>query len=215
MNYFQMLQQGGPVIYLIALCAIIAVFVFFQKWFEFYRAKVNVDEIITGLFNTLRRDGMIEAITLCDNSPGPVARMLSSAILASKKGDDIRDSLATQALIEVPRLESRLNVLASLAYITPLLGLMGTILGLVEAFHAMETAGAQINAPDLSKGVYCALICTAGGLAVAVPCHLAYNYLVSLVQDFCNDMEKASAEIIYFFRHQQTAASTGEQAHEN
>ena len=116
MNYLSMLQQGGPVIVLIGICALIAAFIFIQKWFEFYRAQMNVNEIVTGLINVLRRDGMIEAITLCDNSPGPVPRVLSSAIRAYKEGDDIRDSLATQTLIEVPRLESRLNILATLAY---------------------------------------------------------------------------------------------------
>lgn len=196
------LQQGGPVFVLIGLCALVAAFVFVRKWFEFYRAQVNINEIVTGLINVLRRDGMIEAITLCDNSPGPVPRVLSSAIRAYKEGDDIRDALATQTLIEVPRLESLLNVLATLAYVTPLLGLLGTVLGLVDSFQSMTAApDATANLPELSKGVYNALLCTAAGLSVAIPCHIAYNYLVSRVQDFCVDMEKASAEIMYFFRH--------------
>ena len=203
MKYLSMLQQGGPVLALIALCALIAAFIFILKWFEFYRAQMNVNEIVTGLINVLRRDGMIEAITLCDNSPGPVPRVLSSAIRAYKEGDDIRDALATQTLIEVPRLESRLTILATLAYVTPLLGLLGTVLGLVDSFQLISAShdAAVTNLPELSKGVYKALLCTAAGLSVAVPCHIAYNYLVSRVQDFCTDMEKASAEIMYFFRH--------------
>ena len=203
MKYFTIiLQQGGPVFMLIGLCAFVAAFVFVRKWFEFYRAQVNINEIVTGLINVLRRDGMIEAITLCDNSPGPVPRVLSSAIRAYKEGDDIRDALATQTLIEVPRLESLLNILATLAYVTPLLGLLGTVLGLVDSFQSMTAApDATANLPELSNGVYKALLCTAAGLSVAIPCHIAYNYLVSRVQDFCTDMEKASAEIMYFFRH--------------
>ena len=202
MKYLSMLQQGGPVIALIGTCALIAAFIFIQKWFEFYRAQVNINEIVTGLINVLRRDGMIEAITLCDNSPGPVPRVLSSAIRAYKEGDDIRDALSTQTLIEVPRLESLLNILATLAYVTPLLGLLGTVLGLVDSFQSMTAApDATANLPELSNGVYKALLCTAAGLSVAIPCHIAYNYLVSRVQDFCTDMEKASAEIMYFFRH--------------
>ena len=185
MNYFSMLQQGGPVI------ALIAAFIFIQKWFEFYRAQVNINEIVTGLINVLRRDGMIEAITLCDNSPGPVPRVLSSAIRAYKEGDDIRDALSTQTLIEVPRLESRLNILATLAYVMPLLGLLGTVLGLVDSFQTITANpdAAVTTLPELSKGVYKALLCTAAGLSVAIPCHIAYNYLVSRVQDFCTDME--------------------------
>ena len=203
MKYLSMLLQGGPVIALIALCALIAAFIFIWKWFEFYRAQMDVNEIVTGLTNVLRREGMIEAITLCDNSPGPVPRVLSSAIRAYKEDDDIREAIATQTLIEVPRLESRLNILATLAYVTPLLGLLGTVLGLVDSFQTITANpdAAVTTLPELSKGVYKALLCTAAGLSVAVPCHIAYNYLVSRVQDFCTDMEKASAEIMYFFRH--------------
>ncbi|MBR4717871.1 MAG: MotA/TolQ/ExbB proton channel family protein [Lentisphaeria bacterium] len=203
MKYLSMLQQGGPVIALIALCALIAAFIFIWKWFEFYRAQMDVNEIVTGLTNVLRREGMIEAITLCDNSPGPVPRVLSSAIRAYKEDDDIREAIATQTLIEVPRLESRLNILATLAYVTPLLGLLGTVLGLVDSFQTITANpdAAVTTLPELSKGVYKALLCTAAGLSVAIPCHIAYNYLVSRVQDFCTDMEKASAEIMYFFRH--------------
>ena len=202
MKYLTILQQGGPVFVLIGICALVAAFVFVRKWFEFYRAQVNINEIVTGLINVLRRDGMIEAITLCDNSPGPVPRVLSSAIRAYKEGDDIRDALATQTMIEVPRLESLLNILATLAYVTPLLGLLGTVLGLVDSFQTMTAApDSAATLPELSNGVYKALLCTAAGLSVAIPCHIAYNYLVSRVQDFCTDMEKASAEIMYFFRH--------------
>ena len=202
MKYLSMLQQGGPVLALIAICALIAAFIFIWKWFEFYRAQMDVNEIVTGLTNVLRRDGMIEAITLCDNSPGPVPRVLASAIRAYNEDDDIRDALATQTLIEVPRLESRLNILATLAYVTPLLGLLGTVLGLVDSFQTMTAApDSAATLPELSNGVYKALLCTAAGLSVAIPCHIAYNYLVSRVQDFCTDMEKASAEIMYFFRH--------------
>jgi biopolymer transport protein ExbB len=211
MKYLSMLQQGGPVIALIGICALVAAFIFIQKWFEFYRAQVNINEIVTGLINVLRREGMIEAITLCDNSPGPVPRVLSSAIRAYKEGDDIRDALATQTLIEVPRLESRLNILATLAYVTPLLGLLGTVLGLVDSFQTITANpdAAVTTLPELSKGVYKALLCTAAGLSVAVPCHIAYNYLVSRVQDFCTDMEKASAEIMYFFRHHKKENGAG------
>ena len=156
MKYLSMLQQGGPVIALIALCALIAAFIFIWKWFEFYRAQMDVNEIVTGLTNVLRREGMIEAITLCDNSPGPVPRVLSSAIRAYKEDDDIREAIATQTLIEVPRLESRLNILATLAYVTPLLGLLGTVLGLVDSFQTITANpdAAVTTLPELSKGVY-------------------------------------------------------------
>ncbi len=202
--YMQIFLDGGPVMYAIAACSVIAVCIFLSKWFQFHRAQVNVGELIAGLVNVLRRDGLIEAISLCDNTPGPVARLLHSAIYAYQNGDDIRQALESQSLIEVPRMESRLNVLATIAYVAPLLGLLGTVIGMFDAFRAMEN-GAGMTLPELSRGVYMALTSTAAGLSVAIPCHIAYNYLLSRVNNFCIEMEKASSEILYFFsRHQKT-----------
>ena len=133
MNYLQMISQGGPIMIIIALCSVIAVYIFLQKWFQFHRAQVNVGELVAGLVNVLRRDGMIEAITLCDHTPGPVARMLTSAIHAYQNGDDIKQALEEQSLVEVPRLESRLNVLATLEHVTPLPAPLGTVHGTLEA----------------------------------------------------------------------------------
>lgn len=200
MSYFRLFLDGGPVMLAIAVCSVIAVYLFLAKWFQFHREQVNVGELVAGLVNVLRGDGMIEAISLCDNTPGPVARILNSAIYAYQNDDDIKLAIENQAQLEMPRLESRLNVLATIAYIAPLLGLLGTVVGMFEAFRTMEN-GASMTLPELSRGVYTALTCTAAGLAVAIPCHIAYNYLLSRVQNFCSEMEKASAEIMYFFSH--------------
>lgn len=210
MMLLQMIRDGGAVLSLIGLCGFTAIFIFLKKYLQFYRAQVNVDELITGLVNVLRRDGQIEAITLCDHTPGPVARLLASAIHAYQDGDDIPRAIEDQSLIEVPRLESHLNILATISYIAPLLGLLGTVVGMMETFHAIpENTG--ISLPDLSRGVYKALICTAGGLAVAIPCHIAYNFLLSKVQAFCVEMERASSSILTFFQHH----AQEKQKHEN
>ncbi len=198
-TFLKQFIDGGPVMFVIAVLSIIAVYIFIAKWFQFHRAQVNVGELIMGLTNVLRRDGFTEAITLCDNTPGPVARILYSAIQAYQNKDDIKQAIDSQAQVEVPRMEAQMNVLATIAYIAPLLGLLGTVVGMVEAFQAMENA-AGMTLPELSKGVYKALTCTAAGLCVAIPCHIAYNYLLSRVQHFCTEMEKASSEILYFFQ---------------
>ena len=113
--------------------------------------------------------------------------------------------------MELPRLESRLNILGTIAYITPLLGLLGTVLGMADAFQAIQVKqGISLTLTDLSGGIYQALIATAAGLCVAIPAHIAHNYLVSCVQSFCVDMEKASSEIIYFFNHHKGNAKHDE-----
>lgn len=206
-----MVFEGGPLMWVIVACSIIAVFIFIEKWFQFHRAQVNVSELVSGLVNVLRRDGMIEAITLCDNTPGPVAKILTAAIHAYQNEDDIKQAIEDAAIVEMPKLESRLNVLATIAYVAPLLGLLGTVLGMVEAFQAIQLKqGISLTIGDLSGGIHTALMTTAGGLCVAIPCHIAYNYLVSRVESFCVEMEKASSEITYFFKHHKTGRRSDE-----
>lgn len=206
MLFLQLMKDGGPVMWIILFCSVVAMFVFLEKWFHFHREQVNVGELVNGLINVLKRDGLVEAISLCDNTPGPVARILMAAILAYEKGDeDIKQAIQDAALTEVPRLERRLSLLATISYVAPMLGLLGTVLGMMGAFqtiHAKE--GVYLSAADLSGDINMALITTAAGLCVAIPCYVAYNYLVSRVSSFALEMEKASSEILYFFKHHKS-----------
>lgn len=202
MLYWNMIVTAGPIMWLILFCSLLAVFIFIGKWFQFHRAQVNVRELVSGLVNVLRRDGMIEAMTLCDNTPGPVARILTAAIQAYQNDDDIQRAIDDAVLVELPRLESRLNVLATIAKVAPLLGLLGTVIGMAETFLTMQVKqGISLTLGDLSGGISTALMTTAAGLCLAIPAMIAYNYLVSRVETFCIEMEKASSEIIYFFHH--------------
>ncbi|MBO4648440.1 MAG: MotA/TolQ/ExbB proton channel family protein [Lentisphaeria bacterium] len=198
MDFWNIIVDAGIIMWIILGCSLLAVFIFIGKWFQFHRAQVNVRELVSGLVNVLQRDGMIEALTLCDNTPGPVARILTAAIQAYQNEDDIRRAIDDAVLVELPRLESHLNVLGTLAKVAPLLGLLGTVLGMQETFAAMRSSMA-LN--DLSGGISTALVTTGAGLTLAVPCLIAYNYLVARVETFCIEMEKASSEIIYFFDH--------------
>ena len=198
MNFWNIIMECGIIMWVILLCSVLAVFIFIGKWFQFHRAQVNVRELVSGLVNVLRRDGMIEALSLCDNTPGPVARILTAAIQAYQNEDDIQQAIDDAVLVELPRLESHLPVLGTIAKAAPMLGLLGTVYGMYETFSGMRNSMA-VN--DLSGGISIALVTTMTGLALAIPCLIAYNYLVARVETFCIEMEKASSEIIYFFEH--------------
>lgn len=197
---WNMIVSAGVTMWLIILCSLVAVLVFIGKWFQFHRAQINVRELISGLVNVLRRDGMIEALTLCDNTPGPVARILTAAIQAYQNEDDIRRAIDDAVLVELPRLESLLNVLGTIAKVAPLLGLLGTVVGMQETFAAMRNSMAL---DELSGGITKALLTTGAGLVLSIPCLIAYNYLLARVETFCIEMEKASSEIMYFFEHKE------------
>src|SRR5579859_8219003 len=136
-----LLTHGGTVLYLILLVSAVAVVVFIERFLHCHRAQINSTEFLNGVRNVLRRDNVVEAISICDATPGPVARLVKTAILNRDNGRDrVREALEEAGLAEVPRLEEKLNLLATIAQLTPLLGLFGTILGLMETFKAAGTA---------------------------------------------------------------------------
>ena len=153
-------------------------------------------EFLNGVRNVLKRDNVVEAVSICEATPGPVARLVKVAILNRDKGrDGVREALEEAGLVEVPPLEDKLNLLATIAQISPLMGLLGTVLGFIQVFMTLQSKLSLPTMQDLSGGVWQALLCTAAGLAVAIPCYAAYNYLVSRVNAIVLDMEKAATEI--------------------
>ena len=183
-------------IWVILLASAVGVVVFIERVLHFHRAQINSVEFLNGVRNVLRRENVVEAISICDATPGPVARLVKVAILNREKGrDGVRESLEEAGLVEVPPLEDKLNLLATIAQIAPLMGLLGTVLGFIQIFSALQTKTTIPTMQDLSGGVWQALICTAAGLAVSIPAYTAYNYLVSRVNAIVLDMEKAATEI--------------------
>jgi len=190
------LSNGGPMMWLILIASAAAVAVFVERVLHYHRAQINSMEFLNGVRNVLRRDNVVEAISICDATPGPVARLVKVAILNRDKGrDGVREALEETGLIEVPPLEAKLNLLATIAQIAPLMGLLGTVLGFMQVFTTLQTKTTVPTMQDLSGGVWQALICTAMGLAVAIPCYAGYNYLVSRVNAIVLDMERAATEI--------------------
>ena len=193
----KLLANGGPVLWLLFIASGVAIAVFVERLLHCHREQINSGEFLNGIRTVLKRDNVVEALSICDATPGPVARLVKTAILNRDAGRErVREALEEAGLVEVPRLEEKLNLLATIAQITPLLGLLGTVLGFIQVFGQVEAAGLYAQVPQLSKGIWQALVCTAAGLAVAIPSYAGYNYLVSRVNDIVLDMEKAATEIV-------------------
>ncbi len=191
------IANGGPVLWIIFFASAVAVLVFIERFLHCHRAQINSTEFLNGVRNVLKRDNIVEALSICDATPGPVARLVKTAILNRDHGRErVREALEEAGLAEVPRLEEKLNLLATIAQLAPLLGLLGTVLGFIQTFMKMQNNGLNTNFRDLSNGIWQALICAAAGLAVAIPAHAAYNYLVSRVNSIVLDMERAATEIV-------------------
>src|SRR2546430_12158196 len=154
----EFLSLGGPVLLLILLTSAVAAVVFIERFLHCHRAQINSTEFLNGVRNVLKRDNIVEALSICDATPGPVARLVKTAILNRDNGRErVREALEEAGLAEVPRLEETLNLLATIAQLAPLLGLLGTVLGFIQIFSDMEKAGLYAHVGQLSAGIWKAL----------------------------------------------------------
>src|ERR687891_362286 len=155
-----LLSLGGPMIWVILLAGAVALVVFIQRVVHYHRAQINSMEFLNGVRTVLKRDNVVEAISICDATPGPVARLVKVAILNRDRGrDGVRESLEEAGLMEVPPLEDKLNLLATIAQIAPMLGLLGTVLGFIRIFSQLQAQGTVAHLDALAGGVWQAMIC--------------------------------------------------------
>src|ERR1700688_3061208 len=127
--------KGGPMLWVILMASAVAISVFIERVLHCHRAQINSAEFLNGVRTVLKRDNVVEALSICDATPGPVSRLVKTAILNRDHGRErVREALEEAGLAEVPRLEEKLNLLATIAQLAPLLGLLGTILGFIRMF---------------------------------------------------------------------------------
>jgi len=192
-----MLANGGVMLWVILITGAVGVVTFIERYLHCHRAQINSTEFLNGVRTVLKRNNVVEAISICDATPGPVARVVKTAILHREHDRErIREAIEQAGADEVPRLEEKLNLIATIAQIAPLLGLLGTVLGFIELFQSLQTQGLYAHVGTLSGGIQHALISAAAGIAVAIPAHASYNYLVSRINKIVLDMERAAAEIL-------------------
>ncbi len=192
-----LLFKGGPIVWLLLLASAGAIAIFVERLLHYHRAQINTTEFLFGLRNVLRQKNVIEALSICDAAPGPVARLVKTALLNREKSRaEIKEAMEQAGALEVARLEERLNLLATIAQLAPLLGLLGTVLGFVDIFQVLQKEGLYAHAALLSGGVWKALISSGVGLAVAIPAYAGHNYLVGEVSALALDMEKTSIDAL-------------------
>jgi biopolymer transport protein ExbB len=192
------IQKGGLLMWPILICSIISIGVFAERLFYFHRATIHVGEFLQGLSNLVRRRNFAEALHESAGTPGPVARVIHAAIIRhDAPRAELKEIVQEAGQLEVPKLERFLGVLATLAFLTPLLGLLGTVTGMIEAFSMVTSSGGYATVTELSNGIYKSLLTTAAGLVVATPTFVAYSYLSSRVNSIMHDMERAGIEVVH------------------
>ena len=196
-----LIGNGGAVIWLLLACGLFAALVFFERLFNLHRAQIAADDFLKGVYNILNRDNPVEAAAICEEAPGPVARLALAAVLHH---DDTLESIGRAiedaGLEEIPRMERGLGWLATLARITPLIGLFGTVLGLMDVLLAARRAAPLVQSADLTGGLWNALSATALSLVIAILAYAGYNLLVSRVESILLDMERSASALLNFMR---------------
>ena len=202
MNVWQLIAIGGPMMWPILLCSVVAAGTIINKLKYFSRIQTDARSLKNKVFELIKENKIKEAVELCDANPSPVAGILKGGVL--KFGcarEEIKEALQEVSLLEIPKLEKGLNLLATIANITPLLGLLGTALGMIVTFYTIQVRTASMDPAtpgDLAGGIWQALLTTVAGLVVAIPTFAAYNYCVSRVSSFVLEMERAATELVNF-----------------
>jgi biopolymer transport protein ExbB len=196
-----LIGNGGPVIWLLAACGVIAALVFLERMFNLHRAQIAADDFLKGVYNILNRDNMVEAAAICEEAPGPVARLALAAVLHHDDTlENIGRAIEDAGLEEIPRMERGLGWLATMARITPLIGLLGTVLGMMDMLLAANRNAPLVQSADLTGGLWAALAATALSLVIAILAYAGYNLLVSRVESLLLDMERSASALMNFMR---------------
>ncbi len=196
---FNWFVAGGPVGWIILLCFLLALAVFLERLLHLRRAQIHYRDFLQGVFNVLEKDHIDEAVAICEETPGPVACLLRTAILHRQAPrETLRDELDNAGRAEISRMERRLVVIATIAQLTPLLGLLGTLLGMLETVLVLREQTPLVQATDMTDGLLRALITSAAGLMVAIPCYAMFNLLVVRIDRIVLEMEQACSEIVAF-----------------
>jgi len=194
---FTFFTQGGLMMWPLIILAFAGILIFVERVLYLHKCQIRTDMFLTGIRNLLDKNRYIEALTVCEETPGPVSAIIKAALLSHDKGRDrIVDAIKGVAVVQIPALQRRISWMNAIARVAPVMGLLGTVVGLIDAFYGIHSGGAYANMGTISGGFAVALVATAFGLAIAALAYLAHHFLSSRVESLVNDMEYAGHDIL-------------------
>lgn len=193
-----LIEKGGPLVWvLLALGFFGSIFVV-ERFFYFHRARINVSALLVGLALHIKRRAFAEALHEAARAPGPVGRVAHAGLLRYYLDRrDLSDVVLEAGQLEVPRIEKNIRAILAVALISPLVGMLGTLLGMIDAFQRVSEQGGATGPNELSAGVLTALITSVIGLTVAVPMYVFYLYFVGRSKRLVSRIERAGIEIVH------------------
>lgn len=198
LSYFDLALKGGWVMVPIVLLSIIAIYIFIERYFVIKMASKEDVNFMNRIKDLIYEDKIDSAVTLCQSEDTPTARMIEKGIQRiGRPLQDVNAAIENVGKLEVSKLEKGLPILATIAGGAPMIGFLGTVMGMIRAFYDMANAGSGgINVELLSTGIYTALVTTVAGLIVGIISYFAYNYLVAKVEKVIYNLEGSTTEFM-------------------
>ena len=199
---------GCSMFWILAVLAVVAVVTFFERFFDLRRSQIDYEDFLEGVVNVLDRGNEDEALAICEDTAAPVASVVSTAIRHRRDSARLlREAVDSKGRAEVGRLDRRLAVLAIVAQTAPLLGLLGTVVGFVQAVGTAD-GSELVSRASLMGGVMGALVSTAAGLVVAILASAMYGFLRVRLDRIVVDLEAAASQIIGYISAQREREAT-------
>ena len=196
-SLWSMFNMGGPLMWVLLALSILAIYLIGRKWWMIRNASKIDPHFMQDIRDYMNEGKTKSAITLCGKYDNPVARMVETGIhRMGRPMSDIQNAIENCGNVEVARLEKGLPLLASIAGGAPMIGFLGTVIGMVQAFFNMSNAGNNIDITLLSSGIYTAMITTVGGLIVGILAYFGYNFLTARISELVYSMESATIKFL-------------------
>ena len=193
---FEVFEKGGFLMYPIFICSLFAVTIFFERMFYLKSVKTRSKKFVGRVKNLVKKGSIELAVSACRKSPTPISQIMLAGLMKYGRGrEEIKEAIEDSANQEIPLLERNLSFLSTIGNITPLLGLLGTVFGMIKAFNVIAVMG--VGKPEaLAEGISMALLTTAFGLSVAIPTIVIYNYLAHRVDKLIKEMEISCVDLL-------------------
>ena len=192
-SLIEMAAKGGPLMWVLLALSIVAIYIFGKKWWQIRHAGKLDKDFMMDIRDYIHEGKIKSARTLCTKYDTPVARMVETGLAhIGRPMADIQSAVENTGNMEVAKLEASLPYLATISGGAPMIGFLGTVVGMVQTFMDMAAAGGTVDMSLLSSGMYVAMITTVGGLLVGIPAYFGYNYLVARIEKLVFRMEANS-----------------------
>jgi len=205
---FQYNSNWNIILLILGGCSIVALTVLIDRLRFLRRSEIDTNKFIIEIRKAIKDGNIIQAIQVCEHTPGTVSNIVKAGLIRHNKDKElIENAMEVSGMIEIAKLERNAKILSILSHLTPLIGLLGTVLGFIQAFSEMRISGmVDISATRIGEALEYALVTTAAGLVVAIPSVIAYNYIVSRIEGFVLEIQATSSEIVDLLMERQEAS---------